>query len=280
MFKKTFITLTVAAVAAIGALAFWQGDFSSIKSSHAVSSQPAVLQSGRGLPDFTALVEQAGPAVVNISVVQKLRTAGPAAGLNPDDPFYEFFRRFQGGAPQPREEQQQGVGSGFIVSADGLVLTNAHVVADASEVTVKLTDKREFKARVLGVDRRTDVALIKIDARDLPTVRVGNSSQVKVYDKLDEETTVLNVEATQDAAAKIKLVDINSAKKDELKTLPGIGDAEADKIIAGRPYGSKAWLVGHKILPEDKYPAIKGLIIAKQKSNDAATNAALVTKKK
>ncbi len=180
MFKKTFITLTVAAVAAIGALAFWQGDFSSIKSSHAVSSQPAVLQSGRGLPDFTALVEQAGPAVVNISVVQKLRTAGPAAGLNPDDPFYEFFRRFQGGAPQPREEQQQGVGSGFIVSADGLVLTNAHVVADASEVTVKLTDKREFKARVLGVDRRTDVALIKIDARDLPTVRVGNSSQVKV----------------------------------------------------------------------------------------------------
>ncbi len=87
-------------------------------------------------------------------------------------------------------------------------------------------------------------------------------------------------DAKRKAAAKIKLVDINSAKKDELKTLPGIGDAEADKIIAGRPYGSKAWLVGHKILPEDKYPAIKGLIIAKQKSNDAATNAALVTKKK
>ena len=180
MFKKTFITLAVAAVAAIGSLAYWQGDFSAIKDSHAVSAQPVAVQNGRGLPDFSALVEQAGPAVVNISVVQKVRTAGPAAGMNPDDPFYEFFRRFQGQAPQPREEQQQGVGSGFIVSADGLVLTNAHVVADASEVTVKLTDKREFKARVLGVDRRTDVALIKIDARDLPTVRVGNSSQVKV----------------------------------------------------------------------------------------------------
>ncbi len=82
------------------------------------------------------------------------------------------------------------------------------------------------------------------------------------------------------AAAPAKLVDINSAKKEELKTLPGIGDAEADKIIAGRPYGSKAWLISHKILPEDKYPAIKDLVIAKQGSKDAATNAAAVSKKK
>ena len=80
-------------------------------------------------------------------------------------------------------------------------------------------------------------------------------------------------------AAKVKQVDINSAKKDELKTLPGIGDAEADKIIAGRPYGSKAWLVSHKILPEDKYPAIKDLIIAKQPTNDATKNAASYKKK-
>ncbi len=80
--------------------------------------------------------------------------------------------------------------------------------------------------------------------------------------------------------APVKLMDINSATKEELKTLPGIGDAEADKIIAGRPYGSKAWLISHKILPQDKYPAIRGLIIAKQASKDAAKNAAAVTKKK
>ena len=81
------------------------------------------------------------------------------------------------------------------------------------------------------------------------------------------------------AVAPVKLVDINTAKKDELKTLPGIGDAEADKIIAGRPYGSKAWLVSHKILPEDKYPAIKDLIIAKQPNKDAAKNAEMYKKK-
>jgi len=81
------------------------------------------------------------------------------------------------------------------------------------------------------------------------------------------------------AVAPAKLVDINSAKKDELKKLPGIGDAEADKIIAGRPYGSKAWLVSHKILPEDKYPAIKDLIIAKQPNKDAAKNAEIYKKK-
>jgi serine protease Do len=178
MFRKSFAMLAVAAVALIGSLAYWQGDFAPIKQSHAVSAAPAVAQTGRALPDFAALVEAAGPAVVNISVVQKVRTAG----IDPGDPFYEFFRRFQGqgGGPAPQEAPQQGVGSGFIVSADGLVLTNAHVVAEAGEVTVRLTDKREFKAKVLGVDRRTDVALIKIDAKGLPTVRIGNSAQVRV----------------------------------------------------------------------------------------------------
>jgi serine protease Do len=182
MFKKSAVVLAVTAVTAIGSLAYWQGDFDSIKQSHAVTTAPVAIQTGKSLPDFSALVDQAGGAVVNISVVQKAQPAGPAAGIDPSDPFYEFFRRFQGqGQGQaPNEAPRQGVGSGFIVSADGLILTNAHVVADASEVTVKLTDKREFKAKVLGVDRRTDVALIKIDASGLPTVRIGNSSQVRV----------------------------------------------------------------------------------------------------
>ena len=180
MFKKTLFIAFTAVVAGVGALAYWQGDFNSIKTSHAVTASPSLVQGGRALPDFSTLVEQVGPAVVNISVVQKVRTAGPAAGMSPDDPFYEFFRRFQGQGQAPREAPQEGVGSGFIISRDGLVLTNAHVVADAAEVKVRLTDKREFKARVLGSDKRTDVALIKIDGHDLPMVRVGDSAGVRV----------------------------------------------------------------------------------------------------
>jgi len=102
--------------------------------------------------------------------------------LDPDDPFYEFFKRFQG--PMPRQMPrgavpQHALGSGFIISADGTILTNAHVVAGAKEVTVKLTDRREFKAKIIGVDRATDVAVIKIDAKDLPTVVIGNPDEVK-----------------------------------------------------------------------------------------------------
>ncbi len=151
-----------------------------------------VAQSGRyGLPDFSALVEQVGPAVVNISVTQKLARGGATSGEDPfaDDPFYDFLRRF--GVPVPGmpgngrggrvpDQVQQGVGSGFIVSADGFVLTNAHVVDGATEVTVKLTDKRNFKARVVGVDKRTDVALLKIDATGLPSVRTGDAERSKV----------------------------------------------------------------------------------------------------
>jgi serine protease Do len=97
----------------------------------------------------------------------------------PGDPFYEFFRRFQ--MPQPQGDQiRRGVGSGFIVSADGYILTNAHVVDDASEVTVKLTDNREFNAKVIGADKRTDVALVKIDAKNLPSVRIGEAAKSKV----------------------------------------------------------------------------------------------------
>ncbi|GAA5175377.1 DegQ family serine endoprotease [Niveibacterium umoris] len=141
-----------------------------------------------GLPDFSTLVEQVGPAVVNIAVSSVRSSGGETAGENPfaDDPFYDFLRRFgvptpgqpggQGGQPRV----QQGVGSGFIVSADGYVLTNAHVVDGATDVTVRLTDKREFKAKVVGSDKRTDVALIKIDAKNLPTVKIGDAEHAKV----------------------------------------------------------------------------------------------------
>ncbi len=138
--------------------------------------------SGRvtGLPDFSGLVAENGAAVVNISVVEKTRKAtGPGDPAAADDPLSQFFRRYQLPEPDRRGPPAKGVGSGFIVSADGYVLTNAHVVADASEVTVKLTDRREFVAKVIGVDKRSDVALIKIAASGLPTVHFGDSSRIK-----------------------------------------------------------------------------------------------------
>jgi serine protease Do len=133
------------------------------------------------LPDFTDLVEKQGPAVVNISTTQSVRNPllPQAPQLQEDDPFYEFFRRFIPN-PGPREFQSQSLGSGFIISQDGYILTNAHVVETAEEITVKLTDKREFKAKVIGADRRTDIALIKIDASSLPAVRFGDPTRLKV----------------------------------------------------------------------------------------------------
>ena len=140
-------------------------------------NSPATVSSR--LPDFSILVEQYGPAVVNISTTQKAHNAVAELPGQPGDPFYEFFRRFQGPQPDAQAQPTRGVGSGFIVSPDGYILTNAHVVADASEVIVKLTDKREFKARVVGVDKRTDVALIKVDASGLPAVRIGDPARLK-----------------------------------------------------------------------------------------------------
>ena len=139
------------------------------------------LAAAAQLPDFTELVEKQGPAVVNISTTQSVRNPllPQVPNLQEDDPFYEFFRRFIPN-PGPREFQSQSLGSGFIISADGYILTNAHVVEQAEEITVKLTDKREFKAKVIGADRRTDIALIKIEASSLPVVRFGNPSALKV----------------------------------------------------------------------------------------------------
>ena len=138
---------------------------------------PARLASS--LPDFAALVERYGPAVVNVSVVGKAQEVTDFPGMSPNDPFYEFFRRF--GRPMPRGEMPtpRGEGSGFIVSSDGYVMTNAHVVSDASEVTVRTTDRREYTAKVIGVDKATDVAVLKIDAKNLPTVRIGDPSKLR-----------------------------------------------------------------------------------------------------
>ena len=159
-------------------------------------AKPLVAQSApqpRTLPDFTDLVEQVGPSVVNIRTLEKARAPAPGGGQMDED-MQEFFRRFFGqpapGAPraprpnrpQPQEEEAQprGVGSGFILTADGFVMTNAHVVEGAEEVIVTLTDKREFKARIVGADKRTDVAVVKIEAAGLPAVKVGDVNRLKV----------------------------------------------------------------------------------------------------
>ncbi|AWI80704.1 peptidase [Parazoarcus communis] len=137
------------------------------------------------LPDFQSIAERYGPAVVNISVEGTVKTSArgqsPLGGMNPNDPFYDFFRRFGPQIQVPEGEQiTHGMGSGFIVSSDGVILTNAHVVADATQVTVKLTDKREFTAKVIGIDKPTDIAVLRIDAKDLPTVPLGDPSQTRV----------------------------------------------------------------------------------------------------
>ena len=154
---------------------------------------PSIETHAQALPDFTELVERVGPTVVNIRTTEKVRTPR-AAGSDIDEDMLEFLRRFGLPAPQlnpgPRrgpqspppdtEPQQRGVGSGFILSSDGYVMTNAHVVDGADEVIVTLTDKREFKARIIGADKRSDVAIVKIDASGLPTVRIGDVGRLKV----------------------------------------------------------------------------------------------------
>jgi serine protease Do len=178
--------LTAAVVASLG-LAACSPDFASIATAGTAAAAAVEAPSapaGRvvtGLPDFSALVERYGPAVVNVTVVEKAEPVANNPRISPNDPFYEFFRRFGqqmppgGGNPQPA----RGEGSGFIVSPDGYILTNAHVVSGASEVTVKTTDRREYTAKVVGVDERTDVAVVKIDGKNLPTVKIGDPSKLK-----------------------------------------------------------------------------------------------------
>ena len=181
--KTTVIALAIAS--ALGS-AYSLGHFQAISPANAAPPAQAVVTPAPvpaiGLPDMAGIVERNGPAVVNISVTGSRKSNGGVPELpqlSPDDPFYEFFRHFrvprQGG-----EAPVRGLGSGFIVTADGTILTNAHVVDGADEVTVKLTDKREFKAKVKGLDKASDVAVLKIDAKDLPTVRIGNSATTRV----------------------------------------------------------------------------------------------------
>ncbi|MEI6002813.1 DegQ family serine endoprotease [Paraburkholderia bengalensis] len=165
----------------------------------AAAMMPAEAAAKTGIPDFSGLVETYGPAVVNISAKHVVKQAAMRGGNNsgqlpidPSDPFYQFYRHFfgqmpggQGGPGGPNgsddgDRPSASLGSGFIISSDGYVLTNAHVVDGANVVTVKLTDKREYKAKVVGADKQSDVAVLKIDAKDLPTVKIGDPRASKV----------------------------------------------------------------------------------------------------
>jgi len=192
-FKRSAIALALAAAFAVGVgvadrVALHTAS-AATAAAPAVAPTPAVSSAtavpAAALPDFSGLVETYGSAVVNISVVQGTKTVAqmPRSQTPDDEDLPPFFRNlpFQFQFPEPQERgPTRGVGSGFIVSADGVILTNAHVVDGADEVTVKLTDKREFTAKVLGVDKTTDIAVLKIAARDLPYVRIGDPKTTKV----------------------------------------------------------------------------------------------------
>ena len=185
------LKMTVAAVAVAAAVggAYSLGQNVPFSNAQAAAQPTAVavapsmpVVAPAGLPDMRSIVAANAPAVVNISVTgtRKTATAIPdMPQLDPNDPFFQFFRHFRGQIPEGNEPMR-GLGSGFIVSADGTVLTNAHVVDGAEEVTVKLNDKREFKAKVIGADKRTDVAVLKIEASKLPAVVVGDVNRLRV----------------------------------------------------------------------------------------------------
>jgi serine protease Do len=175
------VTALLAAGYGIGATAVGRAE-------SAAPAPNAVASNGSGhnsvaLPDFSSIVSQYGPAVVNVRVSGVMPTdehEGHAPNFNFDenDPFSQFFHQFQ--QQMPPQAPMHGIGSGFIVSADGIILTNAHVVRGADQVTVKLTDKREFQARVLGQDKDTDIAVLKIEAHNLPVVKIGDPGQERV----------------------------------------------------------------------------------------------------
>ncbi len=158
-----------------------------IAAAAAIATAPAASLPAAQLPNYRAIVQTQGPAVVGITVAGLHKASvedGDDAqqGLE-NDPFFRFFRGVPGMRMQPRGAQPfRGQGSGFIISSDGLVLTNAHVVRDAKQVTVKLSDRREFSAQVLGSDPATDIAVLKLDAKGLPTVQLGDPKQVQVGD--------------------------------------------------------------------------------------------------
>ncbi len=182
------LVLALATAGVIGAVG--AGAYTSARAvgtpTNATATAPAAMVT---LPDFSTITARDGAAVVNISVTGTMKAsddeqAAQIQGIDPDDPMFQFFRRFQG-QMNPRGQQQRDVpvraqGSGFIVDANGIILTNAHVVKDAKDVTVKLTDRREYRAKVLGADAKTDIAVLKIDARNLPVLALGNTKDLKV----------------------------------------------------------------------------------------------------
>ncbi len=189
--KKSLIASLIAA----GALGVTVGAFTTPHIPVIAQAQPSASASSalpgtpQGLPDFVTLYERNSPSVVSISVSTNVKSSKPKSGGSDSAPdredMEEFFKRYfgqggQGGRNAPRDFRRQGGGSGFIISADGLIITNSHVVEDADEVLVKLTDKREFKAKVIGSDKRSDVAVIKIEAKELPAVKIGNPDRLRV----------------------------------------------------------------------------------------------------
>ena len=193
--RRIVIALVSAGVLAAGGAVALTSTYVRAATPVATLAAPAAPAATMSLPDFAQITARNGAAVVNISVSGMTKTSmddtdsAPTAQrrglprIDPNDPFYEFFKHFQGpngGMPGQGEMPTHGQGSGFIVSPDGIILTNAHVVRDAKEVVVKLTDRREFQAKVLGADPKTDVAVLKIDATNLPTVQLGSARDLKV----------------------------------------------------------------------------------------------------
>src|SRR5450432_3216033 len=152
-----------------------------------VPAAPMSIAPGQ-LPNYRAIVKQSAPAVVGVTVEGRHQASLEEQGMPPgmeDDPFFKFFRGVPGMGQCGRQSPStpfKGLGSGFIISSDGLILTNAHVVREAKDVTVKLSDRREFSAKVLGIDTTTDIAVLRIDARDLPVVRLGDPKSLEVGD--------------------------------------------------------------------------------------------------
>jgi len=187
------ITLGRSAVAAAVVLAvagFIPYHFHATREAQAEIVPPASSETVTGLPDFTGLVQQAAPAVVSVHISQMVHTGfdGMPPGMDPDNPLLQFFRQF--GAPNGKfyfygpqnggEKKITGEGSGFIVNPDGYILTNAHVVDGADHVTVELNDNRSLNAKVIGVDKKSDIAVLKVNAHNLPTLKIGDSDQLKV----------------------------------------------------------------------------------------------------
>jgi serine protease Do len=195
--SRSAVAIAVAGALSVGYVAGTRhADPQIITAAQAAAMMPAEAAAKTGIPDFSGLVETYGPAVVNISakhvVKHTSRRSMQQLPVDPSDPFYQFFKRFYGQFPgfngggggddggSQDDTPSASLGSGFIISSDGYILTNAHVVDGANVVTVKLTDKREFRAKVVGTDKQSDVAVLKISASSLPTVKIGDPNQSKV----------------------------------------------------------------------------------------------------